>query len=71
MKFVFRSSVPGSRFRCKLDKKPFRGCRSPKLYRELKPGPHVFKVRAITADGTRDRTPAIRKFTILDLGPRD
>lgn len=66
VKFVFRSSVPGSRFRCKLDKKPFRGCRSPKLYRELKPGPHVFKVRAITADGTRDRTPAVWKFTILD-----
>lgn len=64
VKFVFRSSVAGSRFRCKIDKKPFRGCRSPKLYRNLRPGRHVFKVRAITADGTRDRTPAIWRFTL-------
>lgn len=63
--FQFTSNVPGG-FRCKLDRRAESSCRSPRVYRKLKPGRHVFRVLAITADGARDRTPAIRSFTILE-----
>jgi Right handed beta helix region len=64
-KFKFVSSEAGSTFQCKLDRRPFKPCRSPKRYKRLKPGKHVFKVRAIDAAGNRDKTPAARKFRVL------
>lgn len=64
-KFKFVSNEPGSTFQCKLDAKPFKSCRSPKTYKKLKPGKHVFKVRAIDRAGNVDPTPAKRKFTVL------
>lgn len=63
-KFRFASSEAGSTFECKLDKKKFKPCRSPKKYRRLKPGKHVFQVRAVDAAGNRDKTPATRKFRV-------
>jgi len=63
-KFKFTSSERGSTFECKLDKKKFKPCRSPKTYKKLKPGKHVFKVRA-KKGGATDPTPAVRKFKIL------
>jgi len=65
-KFRFTSSVAGSTFECKLDGKPFKKCKSPKTYRNLKAGKHVFKVRAVKGAGNVDRTPAKRKFTVLE-----
>jgi hypothetical protein len=53
-------------FECKLDRKPFRPCASPKVYKHLKRGKHVFRVRA-TAGGLADPTPANRKFRV---GPK-
>jgi len=50
-------------FRCKLDKRRWRKCASPKTYKRLKPGRHVVKVRAFTATAS-DQTPAKRKFRI-------
>jgi CSLREA domain-containing protein len=64
-KFRFTSSEAGSTFQCKLDKKKFKPCRSPKKYKRLKPGKHVFEVRAIDPAGNRDKTPATRKFRVL------
>jgi CSLREA domain-containing protein len=64
-KFKFTSSEAGSTFQCKLDRRPFKPCRSPKKYKGLKPGKHVFKVRATDAAGNTDPTPAVRKFTVL------
>jgi hypothetical protein len=64
-KFKFSSTEAGSTFECKLDKKPFKPCASPKKYKKLKPGKHVFKVRAIDKAGNVDPTPAKRKFTVL------
>jgi hypothetical protein len=49
----------------KLDGKPFKSCRSPKTYKKLKSGKHVFKVRATDRAGNVDPTPAKRKFTVL------
>ena len=64
-KFKFTSSVAGSHFECKLDKGKFKKCRSPKTYKKLKPGKHVFKVRAVGPTGLVDKTPAKRAFTVL------
>ncbi len=50
--FAFRSSVPGSKFKCRLDKGKFAGCSSPKKYRKLKPGKHKLSIRAIAGGRT-------------------
>lgn len=63
--FKFTSTEGKSTFQCKLDRKPFKACGSPKTYKKLKPGKHVFKVRAIDKAGNVDPTPAKRKFTVL------
>jgi hypothetical protein len=65
VKFRFTSDMPGSTFECKLDKKPFKPCKSPKKYKGLKPGKHVFKVRATDTSGRVDPVPAKKKFRIL------
>ena len=68
VKFRFSSDMPGSTFECKLDKKPFKKCSSPKKYKHLKPGKHVFKVRATDTGGTVDPVPAKKKFRVLAEG---
>lgn len=50
-------------FKCRVDKRRWRKCASPKTYKRLKPGRHVIKVRAFTATAS-DQTPAKRKFRI-------
>ncbi|HEX6687755.1 MAG TPA: right-handed parallel beta-helix repeat-containing protein [Solirubrobacterales bacterium] len=65
-RFEFESDEPGSIFLCRLDDKPFDLCRSPKTYKRLKPGKHLFEVRAIDPAGHVDRTPAKTQFTVLD-----
>ena len=50
-------------FECKLDRKPWRLCSSPKKYRHLKLGRHAFRVRASSA-GVVDTTPAKWRFKI-------
>jgi hypothetical protein len=48
-KFVFEADEPVS-FECKLDKKAFKSCSSPKTVK-VKPGKHSFKLRATDQDG--------------------
>lgn len=56
-KFRFASTEAQSSFQCKLDGKRWRGCRNP--YKgKVKPGKHLFKVRAIDRFGNVDPTPA-------------
>jgi hypothetical protein len=62
--FRFASGEPGSTFACKLDQKRFTGCTSPKTYRKLQPGTHVFRVKARDRAGNLDATPAVKRFTI-------
>jgi Ca2+-binding RTX toxin-like protein len=61
--FGFNASEPGSSFRCKLDRRPWRPCRSPRAYL-VRPGGHAFRVYAIDAAGNRDRTPALFRFRV-------
>lgn len=63
-RFVFGSSEPGSRFRCKLDRGGYRACFPRTTFRKLKRGRHVVSVFAIDADGSRDRTPAVFAWEI-------
>ena len=54
----------GSTFLCKLDRKAFAKCKSPKTYKNLKPGKHKFQVKARDKQGELDPTPAVKKFKI-------
>jgi hypothetical protein len=63
--FKFKADEPGATFKCKLDGKKLKKCKSPKTYRGLDPGKHKFKVEAIDADGNVDPTPAKDKFKVL------
>jgi len=64
-RFFFRSNKAHATFECRLDRRPFKRCHSPRVYKHLKPGKHIFRVRATDAAGDRDRSPALRKFTVL------
>jgi hypothetical protein len=62
--FRFASGEQGSTFTCKLDQKKFKPCSSPKTYKKLAPGKHVFRVRARDRAGNVDRTPTVKGFKI-------
>lgn len=62
--FRFASTEPGSTFRCKLDRKPWRSCRSPRTYGHLRDGRHVFRVKATDAAGNVDPSPAKRHWRV-------
>jgi CSLREA domain-containing protein len=57
-------ATESSSFLCKLDRAVVRSCRSPRVYRRLKVGRHVFKVWAIDIAGNKDSTPARFVFRI-------
>jgi len=61
--FRFRSNQAGAAFQCKLDRKPFRGCRSPLTAPRLSYGSHSLRVRAELA-GAVDPTPARLDFAV-------
>lgn len=50
-------------FRCRLDRRRWRPCVSPKVYKHMKPRRHVIKVRAFSPLAS-DQTPAKRHFRI-------
>ncbi len=61
--FRFRSGSAGSSFQCKLDRGPFKPCRSPFTTKMLSFGSHSLKVRATLA-GVADPTPAQFAFKV-------
>jgi hypothetical protein len=62
--FRFSSGEPGSTYSCQLDKLKLRRCTSPKTYKKLAPGRHVFRVKARDRAGNLDKTPAVSRFRI-------
>ena len=66
--FRFGSGEQGSRFSCKLDRKKYKPCTSPKTYKKLKRGRHVFRVKARDRAGNVDKTPIVRRFRIKRSG---
>ncbi|HEX2096654.1 MAG TPA: calcium-binding protein [Solirubrobacterales bacterium] len=65
--FAFGANETDAHFSCRLDRGPFRPCRSRRAYR-VRPGRHVFRVFAIDAAGNRDRTPAVFRFRVRPAG---
>jgi hypothetical protein len=63
-RFRFVSTETGSRFQCRLDRRPWTACRSPHGYARLKRGLHVFRVRARDRVGNVDPTPVVRSWRI-------
>ena len=60
--FGFSSSLPGT-FECSLDGGPFAACTSPTQVK-LRKGKHTFAVRAVSATGAVDPTPATLTFKV-------
>ena len=56
-KFTFGSNEAGSTFTCRLDKAPYRTCRSP-FSKKVKPGKHKFSVKATDGAGNMDASAA-------------
>jgi hypothetical protein len=65
VKFEFRTDEVGSTFECKIDRKPWMLCSSPKKVKRLADGKHRFKVRAKDAAGNVDLSPAKDKFKVI------
>jgi len=66
VKVRFKSDEPGSSFECKLDRKPYKPCKSPRKLKDLDDGKHKFKVRATDAAGNTDASPAKAKFKVVE-----
>ena len=64
VEFAFGSSDVGSRFECKLDRRPYRACASP-YRRKVGLGEHEFRVRAVDPQGLADRTPAVVRWRVV------
>jgi hypothetical protein len=62
--FRFGADQPAG-FACRLDSRRWSGCRSPKRFRGLSFGGHVFRVRAIGPSGLVDPSPATRRFRVV------
>lgn len=62
--FRFASNEPGSSFRCKLDRKPYRRCASPRIY-TVGLGRHAVRIVAVDAAGNADRTPVLFRFRLV------
>jgi hypothetical protein len=62
--YKFKSDEAGSEFECKLDRKSWKPCDSPKTFK-TKPGQHGFKVRAIDTAGNVDPKPDSDRFKVL------
>jgi plastocyanin len=60
----FKATVAGATYRCSIDGKPFKACRSPFTTPALKPGRHTIRITAVAA-GAVDPTPAVVSFKIL------
>ena len=66
-RFSFTANAPKATFECKLDQGQFKPCRSP-FQANLRPGSHVFRVRAVGPGGARTNPAAIRAFHWQILG---
>lgn len=63
-RFRLSSDQSTARFRCQLDRGPVTRCISPKTYRGLKPGKHVFRAWAVSPAGATSPTPVRWVFVV-------
>lgn len=62
--FWFEADEPAT-FACRIGARAWSSCTSPKRYRRLSLGRHVFRVMAQSALGLVDPTPAVRRFRLV------
>jgi len=67
--FEFSCNRSTCSFQCKLDRKKWKRCRSPKVYNNLADRTHIFQVRAKDSRGRTDSTPAKYHWTIDSIAP--
>jgi hypothetical protein len=67
-RFFARNRVQVNGFICKLDKRPRKPCYSPKTYKHVGAGKHVFRVRAVGSTGLKGPV-EIARFTIHKKWP--
>jgi len=63
VKFKYTSTVAGSTFQCKIDKRKWKACGATKVRYKVRAGKHKFQVRA-TSNGLTDATPAKFRFRV-------
>jgi hypothetical protein len=63
IRFTFRSNLSGASFQC-FYTGGWTSCRSPQIFRHLKPGRYRFKVRAVL-DGKKDPSPVSWLFRVV------
>ena len=63
-RFRFRADEPAS-FECRLDRREWRSCTSPRTYGRKHLGRHKFKVRATDGAGNVEPKPAKQRFRIV------
>jgi glucose/arabinose dehydrogenase len=69
-RFEFGSTTAGAGFACRLDGARAASCRSPRVYRKLKPGRHVFRVFAeATGDGSLPSTAVVFRWRVVEGKP--
>jgi glucose/arabinose dehydrogenase len=64
-RFSLSADQAGSQFECSLDGKPFKRCGSSPVYKKLKPGAHVLKVRAVNPAGMVAASPVVYRWKVL------
>jgi hypothetical protein len=64
-RFRFTATEAGSTYECSRDGSPYRPCESPKRYGGLRPGRHLFKVRATDPAGNTDPTTAAYRWRVV------
>jgi uncharacterized delta-60 repeat protein len=62
--FAYRSSEPGSTFRCRVDQRRWFDCEESVTLPRLEHGDHLFRVRAVDAAGVRDESPTLWRWTV-------
>jgi hypothetical protein len=67
VRYRFGSNLQGATFQCRLDRRVFAPCASPKRLK-VGVGRHRFQVRAVGPDGAADPSPAGDRFEVV--GPR-
>jgi Subtilase family len=65
--FAFAADQPDATFQCKIDRSAYRAC-PPRLRRRFGRGRHVLRVRARSAAGLLDPTPAVYRFRVEASG---
>ncbi len=66
----FTSDGTGASYECRLDRGRWRTCTSPRTVRRLAVGRHVMRVRATSAAGVRETTPALARWRVVRADPR-